>query len=55
MENRKQLFIILAVANFFLYFGFNIWQAVFNNSRFAHLLTGFEKWGNLSAWPKNLP
>lgn len=31
MENRKQLFIILAVANFFLYFGFNIWQAAFNN------------------------
>jgi len=25
------------------------------NSRFAHFLTGFEKWGNLSAWPKNLP
>ena len=31
MQNKKQLFIILAVSNFFLYFGFNIWQAVFNN------------------------
>jgi MFS family permease len=31
MKDTKQLFRILAVANFFLYLGFNIWQAVFNN------------------------
>jgi MFS family permease len=27
----KRLFRILAFANFFLFFGFNIWQAIFNN------------------------
>jgi MFS family permease len=27
----RRLFRILAVSNFFLYFGFNVWQAVFNN------------------------
>ena len=31
MKDTKQLFRTLAVANFFLYFGFNIWQAIFNN------------------------
>jgi predicted MFS family arabinose efflux permease len=31
MENNKRLFRILIVVNFFLYFGFNIWQAIFNN------------------------
>jgi predicted MFS family arabinose efflux permease len=31
MSDYKRLFRILAVANFFLYFGFTIWQAVFNN------------------------
>ena len=31
MERSKQLFRTLAVANFFLYFGFNIWRALFNN------------------------
>jgi predicted MFS family arabinose efflux permease len=31
MSDSKRLFRILAVANFFLYFGFNIWQAIFNN------------------------
>jgi len=31
IENEKKLFRILAFANFFLYFGFNIWRAVFNN------------------------
>jgi MFS family permease len=31
MENNKKLFRTLAFANFFLYLGFNIWQAVFNN------------------------
>jgi predicted MFS family arabinose efflux permease len=27
----KQLFRTLALANFFLYFGFNVWRAIFNN------------------------
>jgi MFS family permease len=31
MEDKKGLFRTLAVANFFLYLGFNIWRAVFNN------------------------
>ena len=31
MQSTKRLFFILAVANFFLYFGFNVWRAVFNN------------------------
>lgn len=31
MEDTKQLFRTLALANFFLYFGFNVWRAVFNN------------------------
>jgi MFS family permease len=31
MEDKKQLFRTLAIASFFLYFGFNIWRAVFNN------------------------
>jgi MFS family permease len=31
MQDLRRLFRILFVANFFLYLGFNIWQAVFNN------------------------
>ena len=31
MKDTKRLFLILAVANFFLYLGFNVWQASFNN------------------------
>ena len=31
MKDTKQLLRTLTVANFFLYFGFNIWQAIFNN------------------------
>jgi predicted MFS family arabinose efflux permease len=31
MKDKKQLFRTLAIANFLLYFGFNIWRAVFNN------------------------
>ena len=31
MDTNKKLFRILAFANFFLYFGYSIWQAVFNN------------------------
>ncbi len=30
-DDTRKLFRILALANFFLYLGFNIWQAVFNN------------------------
>jgi predicted MFS family arabinose efflux permease len=31
VKDTKRLFYILAVANFFLYFGFSVWRAVFNN------------------------
>lgn len=31
MKDTKRLFRTLALANFFLYFGFNVWRAVFNN------------------------
>jgi MFS family permease len=31
MKDNKQLFRTLALAGFFLYFGFNIWRAIFNN------------------------
>ena len=31
MKEHKRLFITLAVASFFLYFGFNVWRAIFNN------------------------
>lgn len=31
MNDTKRLFRTLAVANFFLFFGFNVWQAIFNN------------------------
>jgi MFS family permease len=31
MKDPKRLVRILALANFFLYFGFNVWRAVFNN------------------------
>jgi predicted MFS family arabinose efflux permease len=31
MTDTRRLFLILAVANFFLYLGFNVWRAVFNN------------------------
>jgi MFS family permease len=31
MKDTRQLFRTLAVANFFLYLGFNVWRAIFNN------------------------
>ncbi len=31
MKDLRRLFLTLAVANFFLYFGFNVWRIVFNN------------------------
>jgi MFS family permease len=31
MKDNKHLFLTLAVSNFFLYFGFNVWRAIFNN------------------------
>jgi predicted MFS family arabinose efflux permease len=31
MNDTKRLFLTLAVANFFLYLGFNLWRALFNN------------------------
>jgi predicted MFS family arabinose efflux permease len=31
MKDTKRLFRTLALANFFLFFGFNVWRAIFNN------------------------
>ncbi|MFN2289965.1 MAG: MFS transporter, partial [Anaerolineae bacterium] len=31
MQDTKRLFRTLAIANFLLYLGFNVWRAVFNN------------------------
>ena len=31
MKDSKQLFRTLVIANLFLYFGFNLWRALFNN------------------------
>ena len=31
MKDSKQLFRTLVIANLFLYFGFNVWRALFNN------------------------
>ena len=31
MKDTKRLFLVLAVANFFLFFGFTVWRSVFNN------------------------
>jgi MFS family permease len=31
MKDSKQLFRTLVIANFFLFFGFNVWRALFNN------------------------
>jgi len=31
VKDSKKLFAILAVSNFFLFFGFSIWRAIFNN------------------------
>ena len=31
MKQYKRLFITLAIATFFMSFGFNVWRAIFNN------------------------
>ncbi len=41
----KNLFRILAWANFFLYLGFNVWQAVFNNFAVEELGTSASHMG----------
>jgi MFS family permease len=45
MADTRRLFRILFVANFFLYFGFNVWQAVFNNFAVEELGVGASQIG----------
>lgn len=40
LSDGRRLFRILAVSNFFLYLGFNVWQAVFNNFAVEELHIG---------------
>lgn len=49
MSDPKQFFRILFITNFFLYFGFNIWQAVFNNFAVEVLGVGAEQMGLIQA------
>ncbi len=48
-DKTKRLFWILAVANFLLYFGFNIWRAVFNNFAVEVLGVGADQIGLIQA------
>jgi MFS family permease len=45
MSDAKRLFRTLAIANFFLYLGFNVWQAVFNNFAVEELGVGASQIG----------
>ncbi|MCE5207794.1 MAG: MFS transporter [Chloroflexi bacterium] len=45
MDDSKKLFRTLAFANFFLYLGFNVWQAVFNNFAVEELGIGADQIG----------
>jgi MFS family permease len=45
VSDLKRLFRTLAFANFFLYFGFNVWRAVFNNFAVEELGVGAEQMG----------
>lgn len=49
MNDSKRLFRTLAVANFFLFFGFNIWRAIFNNFAVEELGVGADQIGVLQA------
>jgi MFS family permease len=49
VRDFKCLFRRLAIANFFLYFGFNVWRAVFNNFAVEELGVGAEQMGVLQA------
>lgn len=49
MQRDKQLFLSLALASFFLYFGFEIWQDVFNNLAVEQLHANAEQIGILQS------
>jgi MFS family permease len=49
MNDSKRLFRTLAAANFFLYFGFNIWRAVFNNFAVEEIGVGADQIGIIQA------
>ena len=49
MKDTRQLFRTLAVANFFLYLGFNVWRAIFNNFAVEELGVGATQIGVIQA------
>ncbi len=49
MGDTKKLFRTLAFANFFLYLGFNVWQAVFNNFAVEELHTQADQIGMIQS------
>jgi MFS family permease len=49
MKDTKRLFTTLAVASFFLYLGFNVWQALFNNFAVEELGVGAAQIGLIQA------
>jgi MFS family permease len=49
MNDSKKLFRILAFSNFFLYLGFNVWRAVFNNFAVEELGVGASQMGVIQA------
>lgn len=49
MRDKNKLYRTLALANFFLYFGFNIWRTVFNNFAVEELGVTAEQIGVLQA------
>lgn len=49
MRDTKRLFATLAVASFFLYFGFNVWRALFNNFAVEVLGVGAAQIGVIQA------
>jgi predicted MFS family arabinose efflux permease len=49
MEDKKRLFRTLALANFLLYLGFNVWQAIFNNLAVEELGVSADQIGVIQA------
>ncbi|MFC2030929.1 MFS transporter, partial [Chloroflexota bacterium] len=49
MQDSKRLFRTLATASFFLYFGFNVWRALFNNFAVEELGVGAAQIGVIQA------
>ena len=49
MQDNKRLFRTLALASFFLYLGFNVWRAMFNNFAVEELGVGAAQIGVVQA------